>query len=312
MEKQTTIYAYPDMAMCGTTSESIGLEKDIHFYDGGWYLSDIYDSGHMGMYWDRLFLQGNLHSINVDIWVEDHREKLLHVQEADISIEPIIRSVYPHVLLKQAQGRYLRFRLCIPSNEVASLSGFKIVYPYRSHVELFPQLYQDNEDLHLFMAPLEDAFLALQNEIRQLPRMWNPEVASYEQLLEMVTFLNLEMLLHEDVDTLRTLLIHNHKWIQQRGTYEALFFLATVVLKRNVLFSVEDAMIHMIAVFHDEEEARHIEALLTSQIAFGVNLHITWIMDGRMDASYLDLEMYFDRKTESVFDMTYMGEQIWL
>lgn len=312
MEKQTTIFSYPDMAVCGTTSQPNSFDKTIQFHYGGWYMSDIFDSGHMGMTWGRLFLQGDFHSINVDIWIEDNREKLVNLQDEIMSFQPKIHSVFPHVLLKQAQGRYLRFRLHIPLKETACLRGFEINYPYRSHIEFLPQMYQDNEDLHLFMAPFEDTFLALQKEIRQLPRMWNPVVATQEQLLNMVSFLHLEVLLQEDIDTLRTILIHHPIWRYRRGTYETLFFFATTVLKRNVLLISKDGQIQMIAVYHEQEEAKRVENLLSSQIAFGVDFYITWIVDGVMEDSYLDIGVSLDRKAETCFDSASIGDLLWL
>lgn len=288
---QNIIYSYPDVRL-GIVTSAIQEEHQIRLQHNDWLLSPILDSGHEGMIWDRLFLTVSNGNIQCLIWCYD---TLFKLEENELTKESAtICNHASHILLNKEKGRYLRFAILNKGDQVAIFKGYECSFPYRTHLELLPQYYQSNQDLHLLFAPIEDVFLSLQAQIRSQHQMWDVRHGSEKQIQELLELLDLKEFSVFPITIIRDVLEHRHTWMKQRGTLPSLIQLATILLQRNVVVDVLPQGITITACFDHEEEAKAVTSILKQEIPCSTTLHMKWLEETTLDSAYFDLGMILD------------------
>lgn len=311
MQPQTKI-VFRLQDVIGSENMQVIKQKGI-YYEDKYFISPIYDSGHEGMHWDRLFLDMQSQDFQITIWIDDSYEKL-----GDDCLEqsiPTCSSTHNACLLYSYKGRYLRFKIQFyKASNPSTFLGYTLYFPYRTHLELLPQMYQKDEDLHLYFAPMEDIFISLQEEIRSMHHMWNPRRASEVQLLEMLDFLGLSDFSFLDYATIRTLLIRKEEWMKYRGSLSSIKTLSEILLHRNVVIEINEKQtkICIVAWFTTEEEAIQYERLIQSLIPLGINVSHVWLNRACLQDCYLDIGVCLQKKVLSTLGHTSEGESLWL
>lgn len=305
---QTIIYSYPDTHL-GIQTSGIQEGRHIKLFHDDWLLSPMFDSEHEGMLWDRLFLTIPYGQVQCLIWCFDTAFDLADVQLSKDRASIVSNAC--HILLKQAKGRYLRFVILYQGDEHAVFNGYECSFPYRTHLELLPQYYQNNEALHLLFAPIEDVFLSLQSQIRTQHHMFDVTYGSEAQLKALLALLDLKAFDVFPIEVIRAVLENRHTWMKQRGTIPALIKLATMLLQRNVVVKVQHPHITITACFHHEEEAITVTSTLEHEIPCGTTLHMKWLTDAALDSAYFDLGLSLNQGVPSRDIQLDTGVYVW-
>lgn len=306
--KQTIIYSYPDLRLDILTS-GIQEEHQIVLQQDDWLLSPVFDSGHEGMNWDRLFLSILYESAQCFIWCYDIEVHLMNNQLSKESA--VLVSNANHVLLKNVRGRYLRFAILNQGDQEVVFKGYECSFPYRTHLELLPQYYQSNEDLHVLFAPIEDVFLSLQAQIRTMHYMWDVRHGNEDQLKALLELLDLKEFGIFPIEVIREVLEYRHIWMKQRGTLPSLIKLAAILLQRNVMVELHSQDITMIVCFHHEEEAMIVTSILENEIPCGIALHMKWLVSATLDSAYVDLGLSLDQEEQTKIPQLNTGVYLW-
>lgn len=145
------------------------------------YVSETFDSGEIGMQWDRLKLETPSRNIRVSVYIYDGEE----------DSENIIQSKFGDVLLfsNGTKGRYLRFEV------YGKFNAYALSFPKQSFAEFLPAVYQNNELLERYLAVFQNLYLDTEAVIdgfyKELDPMRGSINAELVQWLEAEDFLGL-------------------------------------------------------------------------------------------------------------------------
>jgi phage tail-like protein len=237
--------------------------------DGVYYSKTLDNGNHEGL-WHRIAMRGLLpDKTSVEIYYHASDDALLRAAydqalSADESVEERVAAVEklmqprwrgpeifkglagraeaaPDMLLLENKGRHLWLKLRLLTFDSAnrpSIRAARIYYPRRSYLRYLPPVYREDPVsaafLERFLSLFETIFQGLEQEINQLHRYFDPELAPGEFLPWLASWVNLSVEEDLPVDRVRRLIRRSPDLYGRKGTPAALLEFLEIYTGRPV------------------------------------------------------------------------------